>query len=164
MMWLGSGIGWRLAYQFLFQSNAEDGISSTLDRLAAKSFQGNVTMTLLCPLIFLTDQFIGPVATLLALVPPLGGFMVVAQMLREYKTCIQIPGGRRVIIQPTYHSFLHHLRNNSVSIRCRHCPSIHTPSATTSSSVKRKAVPNPTHLINLRAWKFRHLMTTGRIR
>ena len=93
MMWLASGIGWRLAYQFLFQSNAEDGISSTIDRLAAKSFQENVTMTLLCPLIFLTDQFIGPVATLLALVPPLGGIVVVAQTLREYGTCIQIPGG-----------------------------------------------------------------------
>ena len=35
MMWIASGIGWRLGYQFLFQTNTEDGILSTVDRLAA---------------------------------------------------------------------------------------------------------------------------------
>ena len=93
MMWIASGIGWRLAFQFLFQTNTEDGILSTLDRLAGESFLGNIALTLLYPIIYLMDRFINPVATLLALVPPIGGFVVVAQMLREYGTCIQISGG-----------------------------------------------------------------------
>ena len=93
MMWIASGIGWRLAYQFLFQTNAEDGILLTLYRLAAGSFLGNIALTLLYPVIYLMDRLINPVATLLALVPPIGGFVVVAQMLREYGTCIHISAG-----------------------------------------------------------------------
>ena len=93
MMWIASGIGWRLAFQFLFQTNTENGILSTLDRLAGESFLGNTALKLLYPIIYLMDRFINPVATLLALVPPIGGFVVVAQMLREYGTCIQISAG-----------------------------------------------------------------------
>ena len=90
MMWIASGIGWRLAYQFLFQTNTEDGLLSILDRLAAESFQGNIALKLFYPVIYLIDQFMKPIATLLAIVPPIGGLVVVAQMLREYGTCIQI--------------------------------------------------------------------------
>ena len=93
MMWIASGIGWRLGYQFLFQKNTEDGILSTLDRLAAESVLGNIALTLLYPAVYLVDRLMNPVATLLALVPPIGGFVVVAQMLREYGTCIQISAG-----------------------------------------------------------------------
>ena len=93
MMWIASGIGWRLGYQFLFQTNTEDGILSTVDRLAAGSFLWNIALTLLYPVIYLMDYLVNPVATLLALVPPIGGLVVVAQMLREYGTCIQISAG-----------------------------------------------------------------------
>ena len=93
MMWIASGIGWRLAYQFLFQTNAADGILSTLDRLAAESFLGNIAVTLLYPVIYLMDQLMKPVAALLAVVSPIGGLVVVAQMLREYGSCIQISAG-----------------------------------------------------------------------
>ena len=98
MMWIASGIGWRLAYQFiacqfLFQTNTEKGILSTLDRLAAESYLRNIALTLLYPVVYLVDQLMNPVATLLALVPPIGGFVVVAQMVREYGTCIQISAG-----------------------------------------------------------------------
>ena len=93
MMWIASGIGWRLGYQYLFQTNTEDGILSTLDRLAPESIFGNIALILLYPAVYLVDRLMNPVATLLALVPPIGGFVVVAQMLREYGTCIQISAG-----------------------------------------------------------------------
>lgn len=95
MMWIASGIGWRLAYQFLFQTNIEDGILPALERLAAESFLRNVALTLLYPVIYLIDRFMNPVATLLALVPPIRGFVVVAQMLKEYGTCIQTSAGNQ---------------------------------------------------------------------
>ena len=93
MMWIASGIGWRLGYQFLFQTNTEDGLLSTLERLAAESVLGNIALTLLYPVVYLAGRSMSPVATALALVPPIGGFVVVAQMLREYGTCIQISAG-----------------------------------------------------------------------
>ena len=56
-------------------------------------FLGNIALTLLYPVIYVMDRLFNLVATLLALVPPIGGFVVVAQMLRECGTCIQISAG-----------------------------------------------------------------------